>query len=85
MDLFEYWRVQERYAKYSYFGKELITLIPLIHKFDFIQFPNGMYEITISGIVTYLIKNESGATLGTYKDYDKEIIDDFIRRKNARK
>lgn len=93
MDLFELWRIEERYAKAGYrienvqIGIELNQLVPYINQFDYLKTPNGVYQLEVKGVTAFLVKTESAIRVGTYNDHvcsgGKKIIDEFIKRKTT--
>lgn len=91
VDLYTYWRVEERYAKAGYrlenieIGIQLEQLFPQIHRYDLLETKNGVYMLEFEGVTAFLVKTQDMIRIGTYQDHidcgGKEVIHEFLRRR----
>jgi hypothetical protein len=92
MDLFEAWRMEEKYAKAGYkltnmrIGHELVTLIPNIRDYDMLQHGIGVFQLDINGVTCFLVKTEDKIVFGTYNDHcttpeGSQVLSEFFKKR----
>lgn len=91
MDLFTYWRFEERYAKAGYkdirVGAELLRLVPNVREdYDMLQFKTGVFQLEVKGVTCFLIKTQGSIAFGTYNDHcatpgGAKLLDEFLKKK----